>query len=91
MVVVLRGTPTLRTPNGERVLAEGEAIVFPRGPEGAKGLRNDSAATVRVLIVSTNAVPDVTEYPDTGKVGHIVGGELSVHRAADAIEHAGPE
>jgi uncharacterized cupin superfamily protein len=67
MVVVLRGTPTLRTPNGERVLAEGEAIVFPRGPEGAKGLRNDSAATVRVLIVSTNADPDVTEYPDTGK------------------------
>jgi uncharacterized cupin superfamily protein len=91
MIVVLRGTPTLRTPDGERVLAEGDAIVFPRGPEGAKGLRNDSDATVRVLIVSTNADPDVAEYPDTGKVGHIVGGELRVHRAADAVEHAGPE
>jgi hypothetical protein len=41
--------------------------------------------------VSTNADPDVTEYPDTGKVGHIVGGELRVHRASDAVEHAGPE
>jgi hypothetical protein len=39
----------------------------------------------------TTADPDVTEYPDTGKVGHIVGGELRVHRAADAVEHAGPE
>jgi uncharacterized cupin superfamily protein len=91
MVVVLRGTPTLRTPAGERVLAEGDVVVFPRGPEGAKELRNESEATVRVLIVSTNADPDVTEYPDTGKVGHIVGGELRVHREADAVEHAGPE
>jgi hypothetical protein len=44
-----------------------------------------------VLIVSTNADPDVTEYPDTGKAGHIVGGELRVHRVSDAVEHAGPE
>ena len=70
MVVVLRGTPTLRTPGGERVLAEGDVIVFPRG---------------------SDADPDVTEYPDTGKVGHVVGGELRVHRAADAVKHAGAE
>ena len=37
MIVVLRGTPTLRTPKGERVLAEGDVVVFPRGPEGARG------------------------------------------------------
>jgi uncharacterized cupin superfamily protein len=91
MVVVLRGTPTLRTPTGERVLVEGDVVVFRRGPEGAKGIRNDSAATARVLIVSTNADPDVTEYPDTRKVGFIVGDELRVHRVADAVEHAGPE
>jgi uncharacterized cupin superfamily protein len=52
---------------------------------------NESDTTARVLIVSTNADPDVTEYPDTGKVGHVVGGELRVHRAADAVDHAGPE
>ena len=66
-------------------------VVFPRGLAGAKGIRNESDTTARVLIVSTNADPDVTEYPDTGKVGHVVGGELRVHRAADAVEHAGPE
>lgn len=91
MVVVLRGTPTLRTPDGERVLAEGDVVVFPRGASGAKGLRNESAAAARVLIVSTNADPDVAEYPDTHKMGWIVGGELHVHRRGDEIEHAGPE
>jgi uncharacterized cupin superfamily protein len=91
MIVVLRGAPTLRTPDGERVLAEGDVVVFQRGPAGAKEIRNESTAVVRVLIVSTNADPDVAEYPDTGKVGLIVGGELRVHRADDRIEHAGPE
>ena len=42
MIVVLRGTPTLRTPKGERVLAEGDVVVFPRGPEGAKEVRNET-------------------------------------------------
>ncbi|MGH3008798.1 MAG: cupin domain-containing protein [Gaiellaceae bacterium] len=91
LVVVLRGTPTLRTPDSERVLAESDVIVFSRGPAGAKGIRNDSPEPVRVLIASTNADPDVTEYPDTRKVGFVVGGELHVHRSGDEIAHAGPE
>ena len=91
MVIVLRGTPTLRTPEGERVLVEGDVVVFPRGPMGAKEIRNDSTAAARLLIVSTNADPDVTEYPDSGKVGLIVGGDLRVHKAENAVEHAGPE
>ena len=70
---------------------EGDAIVFPRGHAGAKGIRNESSEPVRVLIVSTNADPDVAEYPDTDKIGFIVGGELHVHRAAGEVEHAGPE
>ena len=91
MVVVLRGAPTLRTPAGDRALVEGDVVVFGRGPEGAKGIRNDSDTPARVLIVSTNADPDLTEYPDSGKVGFVVGGKLRVHRASEAVEHAGPE
>jgi uncharacterized cupin superfamily protein len=91
MVVVLRGTPTLRTPDAERVLAEGDVVVFPRGPKGAKEIRNESTVPARLLIVSTNADPDVTEYPDSGKVGLIVAGELRVHKAENAVEHAGPD
>ena len=42
LLVVLRGTPTLRTGNGSRVLAEGEAVHFPVGPDGVHGLSNET-------------------------------------------------
>jgi uncharacterized cupin superfamily protein len=91
LLVVLRGTPTVRTHAGDRVLAEGDVVSFPRGPEGGHQIRNDSESVARVLIVSTNANPDVAVYPDTGKVATIVDGAHTYHRAADAVEHAGPE
>jgi uncharacterized cupin superfamily protein len=91
LLVVLRGTPTVRMHDGDRVLAEGDVVPFPRGPKGAHQLRNDSEAIARVLIVSTNASPDVAEYPDTGKVATIVDGAHTYFRAGDAAEHAGPE
>jgi uncharacterized cupin superfamily protein len=67
-LVVLRGTPTLRTPEGERVLAEGEAVHFPLGPDGAHGLRNESGAPIRYLMASTISSPEVCEYPDLGQI-----------------------
>ena len=30
---MLRGEPTLRTPEGEQVLKEGDVVCFPRGKE----------------------------------------------------------
>jgi uncharacterized cupin superfamily protein len=91
LVIVLRGSPTVRVHDGERTLAEGDVLPLPRGPEGGHQIRNDGDTTVRVLIVSTNADPDVAEYPDTGKLAAIVGGRLRYHRVEDAVEHAGPE
>jgi len=41
--------------------------------------------------VSTNANPDVSEYPETGKVGINLGGEYRFHRVGDAVDNAGPE
>jgi hypothetical protein len=43
------------------------------------------------LLISTNADPDVAEYPETGKIAAVVHGELRIHRDADAVPHAGPE
>jgi uncharacterized cupin superfamily protein len=91
LLVVLRGTPTVRMHDGDRALAEGDVVPFPRGPEGAHQIRNDTDDVARVLIVSTNASPDVAEYPDTGKVATIVDGKHTYHRSSDAVEHAGPE
>src|ERR1051325_6710606 len=42
LLIVLRGRPTLRTPEGERQLDEGDVVHFTTGPEGAHGLRNDT-------------------------------------------------
>ena len=91
LLIVLRGAPTVRLHDGERQLAEGDVVPFPRGPEGAHQIRNDGDAVARVLLVSTNASPDVAEYPDTGKVATIIDGKHTYHRTSDSVEHAGPE
>jgi hypothetical protein len=65
---VLRGRPTLRTPQGERELEEGEVVHFPRGLEGAHGLQNRTRAPIRYLMASNRDGPEVVEYPDLGQV-----------------------
>ena len=92
LLVVLRGAPVVRLHDGDRQLREGDVVPLPRGPSGAHQIRNETDDVVRVLIVSTNADPDVAEYPETGKVGIITqGGDWQFHRRTDAAEHAGPE
>ena len=68
-LIVLRGRPTLRSPDGEHDLSEGDTVCFPRGPAGAHQVINHSDSPVRVLILSTLVMPEVVEYPDSGKVG----------------------
>jgi uncharacterized cupin superfamily protein len=68
MLIVLTGTPTLRTPDGERELAQGDLVAFPVGERGAHKVTNDSEAAVRVLIVSEMNEPEVAVYPDSSKV-----------------------
>jgi len=63
-LVVLRGRPTLRTADGTRELAEGEAVHFARGPEGAHAVTNGTDEPVRFLMASTLVTPEVAEYPD---------------------------
>lgn len=68
LLVVLRGTPTLRTPDGERVLDEGDVVHFAAGPHGAHALRNDTEAPTRFLLASDHPSPEVVEYPDLGQI-----------------------
>ncbi|HSK15342.1 MAG TPA: cupin domain-containing protein [Gaiellaceae bacterium] len=67
-VVVIGGRPTLRTPEGERELTEGDVTCFLRGPAGAHQIINRSKEPVRVLMLSTNLAPEVLEYPDSDKI-----------------------
>jgi len=68
-LLVLEGTPTLRHPEGSERLGPWDVVFFPRGPEGAHGIGNETEATARVLMFSTVVVPTATVYPDSDKVG----------------------
>jgi uncharacterized cupin superfamily protein len=68
LLIVLRGNPTLRTPEEERGLEEGEAIHLPVGPAGAHALKNETDGPVRYLMTSTQGAPEVAEYPDLGQI-----------------------
>jgi uncharacterized cupin superfamily protein len=67
-MIVVRGQPTLRTPEGERELREGDVVCFPRGKAGAHQVWNATDAPIRVLMLSTLLAPDVVEYLDSGKI-----------------------
>jgi uncharacterized cupin superfamily protein len=68
LLVVVAGTPTLRTIDGERELAAGEVVAFRAGRDGAHRLDNRSDAPARVLIVSTMLAPEINEFPETGRL-----------------------
>jgi uncharacterized cupin superfamily protein len=69
MLVVLSGRLSLRTPEGERELAEGSVVAFRAGPAGAHQVINRSGEPVRYLMLSTTRSPEMVQYPDSGKVG----------------------
>jgi uncharacterized cupin superfamily protein len=67
-IIVVRGEPTLRTPEGEQTLAEGDVVCFRRGKEGAHQVINRSDSPARVLMLSTVISPEIIEYLDSGKI-----------------------
>lgn len=89
MLFVLAGCPSLRTPVGWRELQEGEVVAFPAGERGAHQLVNRSAATTRVLVVSTGEAPEVLVQPDSDKVGvyeeRPEGERVAFYRREDAV------
>lgn len=68
LLVVLEGTPSLRTPEGWRELSEGEVVSFRCGEEGAHQVVNRSEEPVRFLAVS-NQQPDAIVRPDSETIG----------------------
>jgi uncharacterized cupin superfamily protein len=68
LALVLRGRPTLRTPEGETQLRPGDVVHFPPGPAGAHGMRNDTDEPTRFVMFGTRVSPEVCEYPDLRQV-----------------------
>ena len=69
LLVVLSGRPHLREPGGWRQLDEGELVSFQTGERGAHQVQNRTDEPVRILIVSEMNAPEISLYPDSGKVG----------------------
>ena len=87
-LLVLEGTLTVRTPEGEEEVAPGEAVCFPEGPDGAHKLTNRSDRPVRLMMFSTKNNPGVAVYPDSDKIGvwPVRGGgpdKIMVRRSSD--------
>jgi uncharacterized cupin superfamily protein len=86
-LIVVAGTPTLRTPEGERVLAPGDTVCFPEGPDGAHHIRNDAEGIARVALLSTKNDVSIAEYPDSDKVGVWAGETRYMLRRSEHLEY----
>ena len=63
---IIRGTGTLKTPDGDKTVSEGDVIVFPANEKGAHQLTNTSDDVLEYLDIDTFSSPEVVFYPDKG-------------------------
>jgi len=91
-LLVVAGTPTLRHPGGEDVLAAWDLVFFPSGPAGAHLVRNDTDSTARVAMFSSVAAVDAVVYPDSDMIQLFTtdGGDDLVVRRSSAVDVAAP-
>jgi uncharacterized cupin superfamily protein len=69
MIYVIGGAGVLRFGKDEVEVSAGTVIAFPPGDDYAHQLVNAGAGELRYLVVSTMEFPDLSEYPDSNKVG----------------------
>jgi uncharacterized cupin superfamily protein len=88
-MLVLAGRAAVRTPAGVEQLGPFELAFFPKGPDGAHQILNQTDEPVRVLMWSTVVLPTATAYPDSGKVGVWTGdkAENVMVRRSSAVDY----
>ncbi len=70
MFVILSGEGTLRFGQERHVIHAGDVVVCPAGnAERAHQIINTSGAELRYLSISTKILPEISEYPDSKKIG----------------------
>jgi uncharacterized cupin superfamily protein len=92
LLIVIAGSPSLRTPQGKRKLETGEVVSFPVGDEGTHQVVNRSEETARVLMLSEMNSPEIVMRPESGKLsalGRPPGSrEGGIHRVFHERDHA---
>lgn len=70
----LAGEGEVRGPTDERrPLDRGTYVSLPAGPDGAHMVENTGSEPLRYLAISTMTEPEVLVYPDSEKIGVMVG------------------
>ncbi|HMD57691.1 MAG TPA: cupin domain-containing protein [Solirubrobacteraceae bacterium] len=69
LFVVLEGSPTLRTLEGDEELRKGDVVACVRGREGTHTFVNRSSEPALLLAISTANMPDVAVYPESDTIG----------------------
>jgi uncharacterized cupin superfamily protein len=70
---VIEGRGSLRYDNKIYPLHVGDVISAPAGPGHAHQIINTSSSLLRYLAISTMEEPEIAEYPDSDKIGVLVG------------------
>jgi uncharacterized cupin superfamily protein len=82
-LLVLQGTATVRTPDGEHLAPRGALMCFPPGPAGAHKVANPGEEPVLALMWSSAREPSVSVYPDSDKMGVWAGEDHVLLRRSD--------
>jgi uncharacterized cupin superfamily protein len=82
-LLVLEGTATVRTPDGDQRAQRGALMCFPAGPAGAHKVANAGDDTVVALMWSSAREPSVAVYPDSDKLGVWAGEDHVLLRRSD--------
>jgi uncharacterized cupin superfamily protein len=69
MIYIIAGAATLRHGQEQLAVSAGSVIACPPGSEFPHQLINTSNDELHYLVVSTMEYPDLSEYPDSNKVG----------------------
>jgi uncharacterized cupin superfamily protein len=83
---VAGGSPSLRDPSGERVLAPGDLVCFPSGPDGAHAVRGPGRVVMFSGVAAAGAC-SAAVYPDSDKLGvQPPSGDPLFFRRGDAVD-----
>ncbi|MGE5304679.1 MAG: cupin domain-containing protein [Alphaproteobacteria bacterium] len=69
MIYIIAGAATLRHGQEQLAVSAGTVIACPPGTEYPHQLINTGTEELRYLVVSTMEYPDLSEYPDSNKIG----------------------
>jgi uncharacterized cupin superfamily protein len=87
MFFILEGEGSIRIDGATHRIRKGDFVSLPPGRDSAHQIINDSQAPLRYLAVSTMVLPEVVEYPDSGKIVASAGTPGARPPKPDTIRH----